>query len=1562
MPLLTRFYSLVRAFTVRGLFAAMVLLALVAAVHGIAPRQAQPSIEFHVVAAPTNITANVGDKKNVSLSLDVRGAPVEHSECTVQGTGTRGPWSGPTYTWDAPVSSDASAVGATLDNTSETTNTLHLNILKAGNYTVSVTGHVSYSSSCGPATGQDTAIINVHVNGKVWDVGEAISGGEVSTVSGETSDHGAITVLSGATVDLKVSEATDSDHWKNGTAEDTDADTLKYTWAGSDIANSGTLSQTEGMASTWTAPTLPAIIASETREVTVTINDTPKAIAAGEGGTRDDADDTVKRKIVFNIVHQGNSKNWSSTPALDPGTIVPSSQVVHPGQRITINLVSASDSDTWTMSDGTQGTQADLKLKYNWNPGPGTIVDGDGTSSIVWQAPTQAAPDGTPIAIGCEVDDSLAANETGVTAPETGTRNDDPVTAPGVTLQLTSSTCGYYKHTSWDVAPSIDWTEDSQGYPDPIVPQATEHANFDDCTGANSTANPPKTITFDYKLVSDEETKDADGTAYREVTYQAMSRYGGPDSPLLKDKRPLTRTWSATPGISGGELATPSAGAVVQAGQTLSLAVGVAHDSDTWTRGSYSTTVDDKVGYLWSSNVGSFASTTSPLTLWTAPAAADVPAGSDGLSVTLTCTVDDKWQGEETGVQLPDKGTRNDTGLSRSVTVKVVREPCGQWKHKAWSESQPLAWRTDGNGDPEPIAPAALTETVSWQDDCGGTTKPDQTRTVAYTQTQDESVKDANGVWQRAVKYQAFSTCPGGADAPVVTGQKPLPRHWTTPGELDGGNIKVTVTGVTGAPDIAATTPGQAITVTLPAGAGAGASFVVSDAKDTDTYTYRGVPEQVSDDGITYHWKLNGGSATAPLAEVDLGTGSSAALPAEPALPPGSYTVSCEVDDSSAGQSSGVTAPDLGNRNDAPKNYSVSVKIVGKTWEAGQGIGYHPKEDADGKQLDPVEWVEDGQIKLPKLADKTKAVPGEAVELEVNPASDWDAWTREGIDKGIATDGPLTYKWSTTGGKFRVTDGQGNVSEATQVDGLKATWIAPAPDASAGNADSQSYTLTCTIDDGTLPRIGDNESGTHDDEALKRTVSVEVVPSYWSPEDKGIGFYPTLDEVTKQPVEPFEWHEDGRMTAPIDQTVATPDTEKKVAPGASVPCAVELAQDWDTLTTKDGKSIAQDDTLTYTWTADKGKFRVTHDDGITTDEDQATGTSATWIAPEDVTEDTDAQVKCTIDDASGDRVTAPISGSHDDSKLERTAKIKVMIPKVTFTQTDGKALPSSGARSCAGGIGLDGVHDFTILATAKLSDGTIMPEHTPFKLSFENNKGHDYSGDDAAIWPAEWIAAKQKSQDATNPVPMDIDKLIKKAKFVTTDQNGNPKLVETLPVETDKQGQFTVHVLSSDIVSSDIKIKVKRTTAQGQEVDAGEQVCDFGEAVSYRRFDNWIDPDEVEDDGWLFGLKWLNSEKNTTTAKVYLKFMIDSDKGDVNGNWKEINGHQVLINISDVESNSDTQSPNNDYAKILNAQSDGVLVTTVGDGAATVQVQAGPKIDDVVTIWFDANDQSQWDQ
>ena len=403
-----------------------------------------------------------------------------------------------------------------------------------------------------------------------------------------------------------------------------------------------------------------------------------------------------------------------------------------------------------------------------------------------------------------------------------------------------------------------------------------------------------------------------------------------------------------------------------------------------------------------------------------------------------------------------------------------------------------------------------------------------------------------------------------------------------------------------------------------------------------------------------------------------------------------------------------------------------------------------------------------------------------------------------------------------------------------------------------------------------------------------------------------------------------------------------------VQPGQTVTLAVEAAQDWDTRTLPDGThSIARDTALTYTWSAqEQGHFLVTHPDGTQTQEQEATGTSAIWVAPDDVTEDTEVEVKCTIEDSEEELVVAPEAGSRDDEATVRSFTAKVVLPEVTFEE--------QSARACAGGVAVDGVHDFTIIGTAKDANGTLMPQGTEFKLSFENNHGENKRATFAAD--------------------------IEQGQAIVPDTDG-----EEMTVTTNAQGQFSLTVLSSDTISSDIKVKVKGTNPSGEEFDAGEQTCDFGAAKRLRNFPNPLDPYEDEDSGWLFIYPYLSKPGSVAPAKVYLKFKInanladdwiDPDTGE--DNWDEVNGHEMLIRVAKVELRSGetvegTPEQMKDYGIVIAnpggepgypaGQPTQLTITraTSADGATTPQVyvKAGPKIGEVSAIYLAAKDLTQ---
>ncbi len=436
---------------------------------------------------------------------------------------------------------------------------------------------------------------------------------------------------------------------------------------------------------------------------------------------------------------------------------------------------------------------------------------------------------------------------------------------------------------------------------------------------------------------------------------------------------------------------------------------------------------------------------------------------------------------------------------------------------------------------------------------------------------------------------------------------------------------------------------------------GQSVTFNMPTATDSDHWV-DGDDGDYEDDDLTYTWSGPG---------FDSADGQSVTWTAPPIAPnvglEGPFAITCTVDD----VPKAIGENDGGTRNDDPITKTVYVAVVRKIWS-------------------PTPGITGGDVSAP--AANTRVSPSESVGCSVDEAHDIDTWTETGIGNGQAEDTTLTYTWTASAGGFSGTGADGGVGATAT--GRNATWVAPA----TGGL----VILTCTIDDADSPRVdAPLEGGTKNDGALTRTVVVEVAPSVWSPTESAIGHHPKLGsdgqviknihDVDGRNVTTYTWEEDGRLIAPIDQRVANAPSETEVSPGDQVGCAVETAQDWDTLTTAHSKDSFADGPLTYTWTASAGHFQVTHDDGTVTQETSVTGTSATnatWVAPEDITQDITVSVKCTIDDPDGARVTAPETGTHDDDgALVRTVQIKVIAPggsaALSFLKAGSKPAPDA---------------------------------------------------------------------------------------------------------------------------------------------------------------------------------------------------------------------------------------------------------------------------------------------
>lgn len=121
---------------------------------------------------------------------------------------------------------------------------------------------------------------------------------------------------------------------------------------------------------------------------------------------------------------------------------------------------------------------------------------------------------------------------------------------------------------------------------------------------------------------------------------------------------------------------------VIQQGQPLACLVETATDLDKWDKCEDSDVSGEGTSYKWSCSEGGFAvganadgtpqlePTASGLSA-TYVAPAEV-ASADG-QVTISCTIDDPHQGEDSGVEAPDEGSRNDEPITRSATITVVK-------------------------------------------------------------------------------------------------------------------------------------------------------------------------------------------------------------------------------------------------------------------------------------------------------------------------------------------------------------------------------------------------------------------------------------------------------------------------------------------------------------------------------------------------------------------------------------------------------------------------------------------------------------------------------------------------------------------------------------------------------------------------------------------------------------------------------------------------------------------------------------------------------------------------
>ena len=115
-----------------------------------------------------------------------------------------------------------------------------------------------------------------------------------------------------------------------------------------------------------------------------------------------------------------------------------------------------------------------------------------------------------------------------------------------------------------------------------------------------------------------------------------------------------------------------------------------------------------------------------------------------------------------------------------------------------------------------------------------------------------------------------------------------------------------------------------------------------------------------------------------------------------------------------------------------------------------------------------------------------------------------------------------------------------------------------------------------------------------------------------------------------------------------------------------------------------------------------------------------------------------------------------------------------------------------------------------------------------------------------------------------------------------------------------------------------------------------------------------------DDGGYLFDYGLATNGKREN-GKVYLKFRINAQRGDVDGNWRVVNGHDLKVRVAEVSFNENVFR--SDGAKVISLTTEKEIapyffvrnpnqpnaktrvVTTSRDGSANFTVMAGPKYD-----------------
>lgn len=678
-----------------------------------------------------------------------------------------------------------------------------------------------------------------------------------------------------------------------------------------------------------------------------------------------------------------------------------------------------------------------------------------------------------------------------------------------------------------------------------------------------------------------------------------------------------------------------------------------------------------------------------------------------------------------------------------------------------------------------------------------------------------------------------------------------------------------------------------------------------------------------------------------------------------------------------------------GGGSGSPLTFATSVngEVLAKHWK--------PEPDITGGVMIAPQNQSATPTPAHVMTRVRNASSGGPVACEVTEATDLDTW--EVLDETDTEEDDVIYTWSASGGTFDDPEHPGTRKDT--VKGRTTQWYAP--ENIVGY-----FTLTCTIDDKPKEIKKPPESGRRDDPKIVRTVEVMVVSIHIDPQslvlDNGtsatytVNVYPpeaaqyihfdqvsgsgnvtvtfdgshltitgqgdgnfTLNATSTEtgqllgafggkvvgnndpPPGPDDFWPDLNFPSPSPgdpppppPVVWTPQSpisggeiqspqggEKTVQPGESITLQVAAATDEDSKYLGHTLSGMVPESVSYIW--------KDQDENILTP-DPTDPKKLNWTAP---SEEGSYTITCTLVDANT-AIPDGEYGSRDDDDVQRSFTIKVQEKEPDVDTGDD-------IRAAAGHID-NPVHKATIHLTTTDKD-TGDPVAATLYLTFEGNKG---------------------SEDA------------KRAKFIV---DGEEVEETTITTTADETGKFSgsVTVISSDVISQDVKVKVEWKDSQDNYKDVGSVTCDFGEAISKRNFA--LEPEQVSfpndaDNGWWFNTDILISGGDRTTAKLYLKF----NKG---GNEVPVNGHTMRISIGDIILNKGDGSVSaENYSRYIyfvdsdgNPLKDGEIAvpfveiitsTTKQDdpkeqGYATVYLKGGPLIYQATTIKLKATDLTQ---